>query len=76
MGCAPTRGAVRVLPGGEVTDRIALDGRNIYACVLGGADRRTLFVCTGTTHDREEAARIRSARLEAVTVDVPGAGVP
>jgi sugar lactone lactonase YvrE len=72
----PRAGAVRVLPGGEVTDRIALDGRNIYACVLGGADRRTLFACTGTTHDRDEAARIRSARLEAVTVEVPGAGVP
>ena len=72
----PRAGAVRVLPGGEVTDRIELPGRNIYACVLGGDDRRTLFACTGTTHDRDEAARIRSAKLEAVTVDIPGAGVP
>ncbi len=72
----PRAGAVRVLPGGEVTDRIELAGRNIYACVLGGADRRTLFACTGTTHERDVAARIRSAKLEAVTVDVPGAGVP
>lgn len=72
----PRAGAVRVLPGGAVTDRIELSGRNIYACVLGGDDRRTLFACTGTTHDRVEAGRIRSAKLEAVTVDVPGAGVP
>jgi sugar lactone lactonase YvrE len=72
----PRAGAVRVLPGGDVTDRVELPGRNIYACVLGGADRRTLFACTGTTHDRDVAARIRSAKLEAVTVDVPGAGVP
>jgi sugar lactone lactonase YvrE len=72
----PRAGAVRVMPGGEVTDRIELPGRNVYACVLGGDDRRTLFACTGTTHDRDEAARIRSARLEAVTVEVPGAGVP
>jgi sugar lactone lactonase YvrE len=72
----PRVGALRLLPGGEVSDRIELPGRNIYACVLGGADRRTLFACTGTTHDRDEAGRIRSAKLEAVTVDVPGAGVP
>jgi sugar lactone lactonase YvrE len=72
----PRAGAVRVLPGGEVTERIELPGRNIYACVLGGDDRRTLYACTGTTHDRAEAGRIRSAKLEALTVDVPGAGVP
>jgi sugar lactone lactonase YvrE len=72
----PRAGAVRVMPGGAVTDRIELPGRNVYACVLGGDDRRTLFACTGTTHDRVEAGRVRSAKLEAVTVDVPGAGVP
>jgi sugar lactone lactonase YvrE len=67
---------VRVRAGGEVAHTIPLDGRRAYACVLGGTDRRTLFVCTGTTHDREEAARLRSARIEAIAVDVPGAGIP
>jgi sugar lactone lactonase YvrE len=72
----PRAGLVRVMPGGEITDRVSVPGRRVYACVLGGADRRTLFACTGTTHDRIEAGRVRSAKLEAVTVDVPGAGVP
>jgi len=72
----PRVGAVRVMPGGDVTDTIDTPGRNVYACVLGGDDRRTLFACTGTTHDRAEAGRIRSAKLEAVAVDVPGAGIP
>ena len=72
----PRVGLVRVAPGGAVLETIALDGRKAYACVLGGDDRRTLFACTGTTHDRSEAAAARSAKLEAVTVDVPGVGVP
>jgi sugar lactone lactonase YvrE len=72
----PSAGVVRVREGGEVARTIELEGRRAYACVLGGEDRRTLFVCTGVTHDRDEAARLRSAKIEAVPVDVPGAGIP
>jgi sugar lactone lactonase YvrE len=72
----PSVGVVRVREGGEVARTIELEGRRAYACVLGGDDRRTLFVCTGTTHDRDQAVRLRSARIEAVRVDVPGAGIP
>jgi sugar lactone lactonase YvrE len=72
----PSVGVVRVRAGGEVERTIAVEGRRSYACVLGGEDRRDLYVCTGTTHDREEAQRTRSAKLERVRVDVPGAGIP
>src|SRR3954451_4485813 len=34
---------VRVREGGAIVDTIPLPGRNAYACMLGGADRRTLF---------------------------------
>jgi sugar lactone lactonase YvrE len=44
--------------------------------MLGGPDRRTLFVLTADTFRAEEAAAKRSARVEIVRVDVPGAGLP
>ena len=66
---------VRVCEGGEVTDRIPT-GRHTIACMLGGPDRRTLFVLTAEAIRREEACAKRSARIETVQVDVPGAGRP
>ena len=66
---------LRVLDGGEVTDRIALqDGA--YACMLGGADGRTLFIATGPDSVPEECEKNRRARIETVAVDYPGAGWP
>jgi sugar lactone lactonase YvrE len=66
---------VRVREGGEVTERIAVSGQAI-ACMLGGDDRTTLFVCTAQTLDPEECRARRSARIERVEVEVPGAGLP
>ena len=62
--------------GGEVADRIACaDGRNAYACMLGGPDRRTLFVVTNFTSGPKAEAST-DGRIEVVEVDVPGAGRP
>jgi sugar lactone lactonase YvrE len=44
--------------------------------MLGGPDRRTLFVATAETHEPEAAKAKPSGRIEIVTVDVPGAGLP
>ena len=44
--------------------------------MLGGADRRTLFILTAEAIRREETRPKRSARIETVRVDVPGAGLP
>ena len=66
---------VRVREGGEVTDRIALD-RGAFACMLGGADRRTLYICSSKSSDPIESAQQRSGRIESVRVSVPGAGLP
>jgi len=46
------------------------------ACMLGGEDRRTLFVLTSEVIDPIECQRRRSSRIEFVGVDVPGAGWP
>jgi sugar lactone lactonase YvrE len=71
-----TREVVRVHEGGRVSQRIAAGERMAIACMLGGADRRTLFVLTSASIDPDECRRLRSARIERVRVDVPGAGLP
>jgi len=66
---------VRVREGGEITHHIAT-GRHAIACMLGGPDRRTLFILTADAIRREQTRPKRSARIETVHVDVPGAGLP
>ncbi|NHJ19431.1 MAG: 5-valerolactone hydrolase [Candidatus Lokiarchaeota archaeon] len=66
---APGRGrAVRVLEGGEITHIVKVEN-DAYACMLGGLDRKTLFVAT-SKHTRD------AGRIEFVEVDVPGVGLP
>jgi sugar lactone lactonase YvrE len=67
---------IRVRDGGEIADTIALPDRHSYACMLGGADRRDLFICTALGHMPEDLAKGRSGKIEVVRVDVPGAGLP
>ena len=67
---------VRVVEGGEVTDRIETS-QGCFACMLGGADRRTLHLITGRlTGDVDRLLAELPGRVEAVRVDVPGAGWP
>jgi len=66
---------VRVREGGAIVDTIPLPGRNAYACMLGGADRRTLFICTATGSGPERAGKT-DGKIEYVQVAVPGAGLP
>lgn len=68
---------VRVSPGGDVTDQIVLpEGRRAIACVLGGADRRTLFLCTTGSLDKQDVLDQVDGRIESVRVEVPGDGIP
>jgi sugar lactone lactonase YvrE len=67
-------GVLRVREGGEVTDRIAVE-HEAYACMLGGSDRRTLFICTAPD-SHPDKTRDRRGRIEMATVAVPGAGLP
>jgi sugar lactone lactonase YvrE len=72
----PVRGgAHRVAEGGRVLDRIDTD-RNAFACMLGGPERRHLFVLTSETSSPLDSVERLSARIEVVEVDVPGAGWP
>lgn len=70
-----TNRVVRVREGGQITDTIPLPGRNAYACMLGGPDRKTLFICTAPGSGPTRAGTTDGA-IEVVTVGVPGAGLP
>ena len=71
---------VRVREGGEIAERIdvdlAIDGVIPVACVLGGSDRRTLYICVAGGWKREDVLAARTGRIDAVEVTVPGAGRP
>ena len=69
------REILRVAQGGEVLNRIAIGGQAMpIAVVLGGEDRRTLYICCGPHPD--VAVRNRLGSILAMQVDVPGAGLP
>ncbi|MBW2269208.1 MAG: SMP-30/gluconolactonase/LRE family protein [Deltaproteobacteria bacterium] len=71
-----TQEFLRVREGGEIADRVSLGDRAAIACVLGGAERRTLFCITNGYTSIVDAAKDRSGRVETLRVDVPGAGRP
>ncbi len=74
--CPGTGRCLRVVEGGDVVDEVKGTHPGAYACMLGGPDRRTLYLCTAPSHVPEETRAAHQGRIEAVTVDVPGAGLP
>jgi sugar lactone lactonase YvrE len=65
----------RVAEGGNILDVIETDNR-CFACMLGGPDRRTLFMVTSQYSLAHEAAAQRTGTISVVEVAVPGAGLP
>jgi sugar lactone lactonase YvrE len=72
-----TAEVIRVREGGVILDRIPVE-TNAYACMLGGEDLKTLFICTSNASgvDPESALREKSGKIETIKVEVPGAGRP
>jgi sugar lactone lactonase YvrE len=69
-------GVIRMLPDGEVTHRIAPEGeRNVYACMYGGSDRKTLYLCTAGPYDNERARVTRAGRIDTILTGFRGAGL-
>jgi len=67
--------ALRVIEGGEVTDRVKIDNQ-AYACMLGGQDGKTLFIMTSKSSHPDECKAEKSAAVEFVTVKHSGAVLP
>jgi sugar lactone lactonase YvrE len=66
---------VRVFGGGRIARTIPTAPRGSYACMLGGPDRRTLFILTNTGSGPAMGSKT-DGRIETIRVDVPGAGWP
>lgn len=66
---------VRVASGGEVLERIPVSDMGVYACMLGGAERKTLFSLEAPTSNPQPGDP-RLGRIRAFDVKVGGAGMP
>ncbi len=72
---ALTNQVLRVKEGGEIT-AIVETTKTAFACMLGGANRSTLYMMTAPTSDRFKIADVREGTIEVVDVGVRGAGRP
>ncbi|MEI9418726.1 SMP-30/gluconolactonase/LRE family protein [Mesorhizobium sp. Cs1321R2N1] len=72
----PNKYCVRVREGGDVLQTVAAD-RGCFACMLGGADRKTLFITAaqwrGFEHMTSDA---RTGQVLGIEAPAPGAGWP
>jgi sugar lactone lactonase YvrE len=66
---------IRVREGGQAAGRITVSSR-AYACMLGGQDRKSLYLTTAAPGMFAELKSKRSGRIEVIRVDIPGAGLP
>lgn len=74
----PNKRCVRVCEGGAVLETIQVD-RGCFACMLGGSERKTLFIVAAEWLGFPriaEALAAQSGVLLAADVSVPGAGWP
>ena len=69
----PNQRCVRVMEGGKVLDVVELD-QGCFACMLGGQDRRNLFMLTNQWND--DGVSEPSGRDLSIEASVPGVGWP
>lgn len=75
LGSFATGEFLRVREGGEVLERITYPERHAVACMLGGPDRRTLFLLTSEGNLGGDVSQIKGW-IDVVEVETPGAGWP
>ena len=75
-GDVPNQRCVRVREGGEVLQTVELD-RGCFACMLGGANGRTLFMLAAEWHGFEHMMdEARTGQVLTIEVPTPGVGWP
>jgi sugar lactone lactonase YvrE len=70
------RRVIRVREGGTIVEELKTDGPCAFACMLGGEDGRTLFVCAAPTFDEKECAEHHRSSILMTRVEVSHAGLP
>ena len=71
----PNKRCVRVREGGKVLQTIELD-RGCFACMLGGVDRRTLFMMAAVYDPATMFSGERTGQILTAEAPAPGAGWP
>jgi sugar lactone lactonase YvrE len=66
---------LRIREGGEILEELPV-GTGVFACMLGGHDGRTLFLCAAPDFDRTARSAALEEELRSCRVDVPHAGRP
>jgi len=66
---------VLVAPGGEIIARVET-AEPCYACMLGGVDRRTLYMMTAPSSMPDIVSQSRQGHVACAQVNTPGAGRP
>ncbi len=67
---------LHIAEGGQALDEISTGNMAVFACALGGPDRRTLFLCVAPDFQEHLRKGAREAAIWAVKVTVRGAGRP
>lgn len=68
---------VRLAPGGDIVEEIRMpDELGCFACMLGGAEGRTLLMCAAPDFGAHTRTGRREAVLFTAQVDAPHAGLP
>jgi sugar lactone lactonase YvrE len=65
----------RVKKGGEIMQTVETSA-NAFACMLGGKDRRTLYIMAAESTGGPACREKMAGRIEMIKVEVPGAGLP
>lgn len=64
-----------IAPAGEIVATVQTD-QPCFACMLGGPDRRTLYMMTAPSSSADVASAARRGHVMCVEVETPGAGRP
>ncbi len=75
VACPTKSELIRVKNGGEVIERIKVE-TDAFACMLGGAGGRVLFIATAPNSDPQKCRASRNGRIEYARVEVQHAGLP
>ena len=67
--------ALRVKEGGEIEYEVTTE-RPVYAAMLGGPERKHLFMCTSASNDPVITRQMPGATIDIAEVEIPGLEIP